>query len=561
MRQSRPLARALRVGSAVRAMVAVATAGMLAVSGATVAGTVGSPAARAEATTEVARPAAAITWGTCESATLTGVGAECGFVPVPLDWSKPNGQKISIAVSRLAAAEKRQGVMLINPGGPGGSGLDFPALYPQKVPDNIGRQYDWIGFDPRGVGSSKPAVSCDKSYFNGPRPQYEPTDLAKVTGSEAAWLARTKKFARACADQNGEILGHMRSIDTVRDMDAIRQALGEQQINYYGISYGTFLGQAYATTYPDRVRRMILDSNVAPDYPGYGDAGRGQIAGFEYTAEQFFAWIAAHHTVYNLGATPAAVTEAYYAQLASLRQAPAGAIGSAEWQDVFLVAGYAESLWPTLADGWALWATGDRTRMEFLYQVLASVGDDNSFAAFNSTLCTDGPWPRNYTKVRNDAIALAKEFRFGTWGSYWFSGPCTFWPVKASKPLRIDGSKLPVPILLLNATHDAPTPFANALRVRQEFPTSVLVSDVGGMTHGVGLNGNACVTKYVTDYLRDGTLPARASGSTADVECARKPLPEPSLLFRGQEAGAFFDGFAPEPLNSVITAIPVAHRR
>lgn len=552
-----------------RALMAVATAGMIAVSGVGVVGPVTSSTAQAGTSTGVstgtstatARPAAAIAWGTCEAASLTAVGAECGFVPVPLDWSKPQGQTIQIAVSRLRATEKRQGVMLINPGGPGGSGLEFPALYPQKVPDGIGFQYDWIGFDPRGVGSSKPAVSCDTAYFNGPRPQYEPTDLAKITGSESVWLERTKKYAKACADQNGEILQHMRSIDTVRDMDAIRVALGEQQINYYGISYGTFLGQAYATTYPDRVRRMVLDSNVAPDYPGYGDAGRGQIAGFEYTAGEFFRWIAAHAAQYNLGVTQDAVTTAYYAQLDALRKAPVGPIGSAEWQDVFLVAGYAESLWPTLADGWALWNTGDRSRMEFLHEVLASVGDDNSFAAFNSTLCTDGPWPRNYTKVRNDAIALAKEFRFATWGSYWFSGPCTFWTVKPSAPLAIDGEKISVPILLLNATHDGPTPFPNALKVRAEFPTSVLVADVGGMTHGVGLNGNACMTRIVADYLLDGSLPARASGSDADVECARKPLPEPSLLFRGQETGAFIDGALPEPVNSVLIQIPVGFRR
>ncbi|WP_019875371.1 alpha/beta hydrolase [Sporichthya polymorpha] len=543
-----------------RALVAVATAGMVAVSGAAALGVATSPAARAD-TAGIARPAAAIAWGACESAALTGVGAECGFVPVPLDWSKPNGQKIEIAVSRLRATEQRQGVLLINPGGPGGSGLEFPAIYPERVPDGVGRQYDWIGFDPRGVGSSKPAVSCDASFFQGPRPAYEPADLTKVTGNEAAWVARTKQYAQACADQNGEILSHMRSMDTVRDMDAIRQALGEQQINYYGISYGTFLGQAYASTFPDRVRRMVLDSNVPPDYPGYGDAGRGQIEGFEYTAGEFFRWVAAHSVQYNLGTTAEAVAEAYYARLAELRKAPVGTIGSAEWQDVFLVTGYAESLWPTLADGWALWETGDRARMEFLYEVLSSVGDDNSFAAFNSTLCTDGRWPRNYTKMRNDAITLAKEFRFGTWGSFWFSGPCAFWPVKSAKPPVVDGSKISVPILLLNATQDAPTPFANALRVRQEFPTSVLISDVGGMTHGVGLNGNACVTKYVTDYLRDGTLPARASGNGPDAECARKPLPEPSLLFRGQAAGAFLDGFAPEPLNSLLLQIPVAHRR
>ncbi len=557
------------MGSVVRAVLAVATAGMLALGGVTVVSTATSPAAKADSSAGtaagpaagIARPAAAITWGTCTSASLTGVGAECGFVPVPMDWAKPKGQQIQIAVSRLKAKDNRQGVMLINPGGPGGSGLDFPSLYPQRVPEDIGFQYDWIGFDPRGVGSSRPAVTCDKSYFNGPRPQYEPADLAKITGSESVWLERTKKYAKDCAAQNGDIIKHLRSIDTVRDMEAIRQALGEQQINYYGISYGTFLGQAYATTYPDKVRRMILDSNVAPDYPGYGDAGRGQVSGFEYTSGEFFTWVAAHAAQYNLGTTQAAVTKAYYDLLDGLRKAPVGTIGSAEWQDVFLTAGYAEFLWPTLADGWALWSTGDHSRMEFLYGVLASVGDDNSFAAFNSTLCSDGPWPREYSKVRSDAIALAKEFKFATWGGYWFSGPCTFWSVKPSAPLAIDGSKIKVPILVLNATHDGPTPFANALKVKAEFPTSVLVADVGGMTHGVGLNGNACMTRYVADYLRDGTLPTRTSGPGADVECARKPLPEPSVLFRGQEAGAFVDGALPEPFNALLIQIPVAYLR
>jgi pimeloyl-ACP methyl ester carboxylesterase len=546
----------------VRGLLAVATAGVIAVSGVTVVSTATSPAAKADASTSVARPAAAIAWGACNDESLTGVGAECGFVTVPLDWAKPTGQTIQIAVSRARAKEKRQGVILVNPGGPGGSGLVYPAILPSRVPDSIGFQYDWIGFDPRGVGASKPAVSCDKSFFNGPRPAYEPTDPDKIVGNEAAWVERTKKYAKDCAAQNGAIIEHMRSIDTVRDMDAIREALGEGQINYYGYSYGTFLGQAYATTFPDRVRRMILDSNVAPDYPGYGDAGRGQISGFEYNIDQFFTWIAGHNTTYNLGASADAVKTAYYARLDELRKAPAGSIGSAEWQDVFLsLGGYAESLWPTIADAWTLWNSGDHTRWEFLYEITTGAGDDNQFAAFNTTICSDGPWPRSYAKVRKDAFDLAKEFKFGTWSSFWFSGPCTFWPVKSSPALPIDGEKIKVPILLLNATRDAATPFPNAIKVKAEFPTSVLVAEIDGMTHGIGLNGNPCLSQIVANYLGDGTLPARTSGAGADVECARKPLPEPSLLFRGQESGAFLDGALPEPLNSVLIQVPVAYRR
>ncbi len=184
-----------------------------------------------------------IAWGPCSADSgLQGVAnAQCAMLPVPLDYSKPNGTKIKLAISRIThtvPASKFQGVMLTNPGGPGGSGLSLSILG-QFVPNHAGDAYDWIGFDPRGVGASVPAVSCDNNYMGFDRPNYIPVQQADLT----AWLQRTQQYDAACAAKNGPILQHTTTIDSAKDMDSIRAALGAAQINYYGFSYGTYLGQ------------------------------------------------------------------------------------------------------------------------------------------------------------------------------------------------------------------------------------------------------------------------------------------------------------------------------
>src|SRR4051794_34621613 len=137
-----------------------------------------------------------IQWHDCDDATLAHYGAQCGFLIVPLDYGHPNGTKIKIAVSRVQhTAKKYQGVMLVNPGGPGGSGLIYSILG-GFVPKDAGAAYDWIGFDPRGVGSSEPALTCDPSFFAAPRPPYRPSTAA----IHAAWVQRSKDYAAACAN-------------------------------------------------------------------------------------------------------------------------------------------------------------------------------------------------------------------------------------------------------------------------------------------------------------------------------------------------------------------------
>ncbi|HEY0002642.1 MAG TPA: alpha/beta fold hydrolase, partial [Actinoplanes sp.] len=203
-----------------------------------------------------------ITWSACTEPALRAHKAECGFLTVPLDYKKPDGETIQLAVSRVrhtVPTDKYQGVMLVNPGGPGGKGRALSVLG-SLVPKGAGAAYDWIGFDPRGVGASKPQLSCDGKYTRYNRPAYVPS-TAEI---EKIWLQRTEAYAAACAKAGGPLLSHLTTRDTVNDMERIRLALGARQINFYGFSYGTYIGQVYATLHPERVRRMVLDGIVNP---------------------------------------------------------------------------------------------------------------------------------------------------------------------------------------------------------------------------------------------------------------------------------------------------------
>lgn len=189
-----------------------------------------SAAPNSSAHSDAPAPVSKINWGTCESPGLQQAGAQCGMLTVPLDYSHPNGKTIQLAVSRIkhkTPDSQYQGIMLTNPGGPGGSGLGLSTLG-GDVPKGGGDPYDWIGFDPRGVGSSVPALTCDPNYFAGPRPEYVPW----TSRLEKTWLARSKSYATACGRNGGDLLNHVTTIDSAKDMDMIRAALGERKINF-----------------------------------------------------------------------------------------------------------------------------------------------------------------------------------------------------------------------------------------------------------------------------------------------------------------------------------------
>jgi pimeloyl-ACP methyl ester carboxylesterase len=215
----------------------------------------------------VAGPASpSISWGACPTGQypdLKGTTVKCAALKVPMNYADPSGPTITLEVSMLphtSTAAKYKGVILSNPGGPGGASLDLPLYLEPYVPNGVGRDYDWVSWDPRGVGASKPALRCDNSYFKPPRRSYIP----KTQSLLHYWLKRSKSYANACERKYPQLLKNMTTIDSAKDMDSIRTALGVAQISYYGYSYGTYLGQVYSTLFPSHLKYMVLDSNVDP---------------------------------------------------------------------------------------------------------------------------------------------------------------------------------------------------------------------------------------------------------------------------------------------------------
>ena len=466
--------------------------------------------------------AGGITFGRCDEAFLRKSHARCGFLSVPLDYGDPSGAQIKLAVSRIrhsSTEEQYQGVMLVNPGGPGGAGIEWATLG-QYVPRHAGDAYDWIGFDPRGVGASEPSISCDPDYFRGPRPPFVPTSVEL----ETTWLERAEGYANACGEDAEALLQHMSTVDAVRDMESIRVALDAPQINFYGYSYGTYLGQVYATLFPGNVRRMVLDSNVDPRTVWY-TSNLDQNVGLERVMRIWFAWVAKYDRVYHLGKTGSAVQRRFYAVQRSLIRNPAGGVvGPDEWNNIFLGAGYAQFLWTYLGDLFSGWVNErDAKSLKRAYRDAIGLGDDNGYAVYLAVSCTDAPWPSSWDTWRQDNWATYKEAPYVTWNNAWFNAPCLYWPAPAQVPTIVSGASTEA--LIIDETLDGATPYEGSLAVRALFPMASLIAVVGGTTHGASLNGNACVDNRVARYLATGELPPRIPGDEADVTC--EPLPRP----------------------------------
>ncbi len=506
------------------------------------AATTGASTATAGAATAGAATSS-IAWKACADKDLAQAGAKCGYLSVPLNYSRPHGAKIKIAVSRIqhtSNAKNYRGIILTNPGGPGGPGLNLNVFLIEALQaDHLNAaaaDYDWIGFDPRGIGSSLPALSCEPNYFSGDRESYDPTNRPILS----YWLGRTKKYDRACATRSGAqsaLLDHMTTIDSARDMNSIRQALvgPRGKMSYYGFSYGTYLGQVYATLYPHTLNQLILDSNVDPRNIWY-KANLNQDIAFNRNVNIWFGWLAKYNSVYHLGATESAVSKRWYAERAALAKHPInGVVGPDEWTDIFLGAGYYEQTWLQLGSAFANWenthSTAAAKALVTLYQQSDGPGNDNEFAAYNAVQCSDVQWPTSWAVWDRDNTAVNRVAPFSTWANAWFNGPCLYWPAPAHRPVRVasGGSGHAIrSALLIDETLDAATPFEGSLEVRTLFPHSVLLAEPGGTTHADSLSGNLCVDGTIASYLETGKLPARHPGAKWDITCHPLPVPNPT---------------------------------
>ncbi|TDD83221.1 alpha/beta hydrolase [Actinomadura darangshiensis] len=505
--------------------------------------TLGAAALGTPAAAAAARPAphpeprpAGLAWKSCpakdpvEGTRLKGL--QCASVRVPLDYARPKGEQITLELTRARhTASKSQGVVLLNRGGPGAHGRDLPAFFSDSLPGKVAASYDWIGFDPRGVGASKPEMICDPGYQNPGRAR--PDTIPANAAEERAWKAKAKAYADDCARKYGKMLPHMGTADAARDMDAIRAALGRQKINYFGYSYGTYLGAVYATMFPGRVRRMVLDSVVKPSGVWYQD-NLDQNVAFEKRIRAYFAWIARHHKVYKLGNTERKVADSYAKVRAAVKAKPIGGkIGPAELDDVFLADGYADFAWAAHASALSAFAVRhDSAPLRKAWQPPPRL-DQNNYTVYNAVQCRDASWPRDWSRWHADSERLYREGnRFETWGNTWYNAPCAFWPVPGGPPPRVQGTPSLSPILLVQATEDAATPYPGALETHRRFPTSRLLVQVGGRNHGVSLSGDKCVDGAVAAYLGGGRLPANRPGP--DRECKAAPEPAPAA---GKKAG------------------------
>jgi pimeloyl-ACP methyl ester carboxylesterase len=482
--------------------------------------------------TQVVRAGDRLTWGVCPGVKVAAV--QCAVVRVPLNHTRPDGPSITLALNRVkgiaSGTSGHLGVLLVNPGGPGASGVALARYVAASLPKDVAARYDVIGFDPRGVGASEPALSCadPKKHFAAPRLDQVP----KNDAAETALLARAKAYAVACGVRWGWLLPHMTTENSARDMDVIRRALGEEKISYLGYSYGTYLGAVYATLFPNRVKRLVLDSVVDPEGVWY-DANIAQDHAFNRRHRAFLAWVARHHDVYHLGRTEGAVSTAWYGMRARLAARPAGGlIGPSELDDVFTVGGYTEMVWPAFAAAFSGYVRkGQALGLVNAYRrhVDHDAAAENNYAVYLAVQCRDAAWPRDWSRWVADTTEVNAKSPFMAWANAWYNAPCAFWPEPGGTPVRVgDVAHLP-PVLLVQSRHDAATPFGGALRVRDRFPTARLVLEGGG-NHGVALGSNLCVDQHVAAYLRDGTVPGpstRRRSRQADANCPSMPSPRP----------------------------------
>ncbi|MDN3354037.1 alpha/beta hydrolase [Actinomadura sp. DC4] len=504
---------------------------------------------------------ASLSWHACQPDIVTGAQAydalgpvkvstiiKCAELQVPLDYAHPNGQKITLELTKTPhqGSGAAKGDILVNPGGPGGEGALFgPRVYAQNSA-SMQAAYNVIGFDPRGIGFSTPKLTCDENYSNAPRPEYG-------TGGkhdDAVWLKKSKDYADACARKFGagakiDLLDHLKTVDSIRDMDTIRKALGHQKLDYYGASYGTYLGQTYATMFPKNVGRMVLDGNVSPKGVWY-DAQLNQDVWFNKNMDYYFGWIAKYDSRYHLGTTQAAVRSYYYKLQDKLAEHPLTytsggqtvAVGEDELVDNIQNAAYrrSQAVWNSYASAISAYKAGDVATFAGTFGAPTTGGsDDNSFAVYLAVQCTDTAWPQSWAKWHSDAVRTNKTSPFLTWGNVWFNAPCLFWHAKPGTPVDVGHTKdLPNNILMFQATDDAATPYPGALELHKILRGSHLVVQDGDRTHCIVHRGDlrpGGVDSYFDAYFLNGSLP---SADTVHVSQLGDPTPPAAAAAKGQ---------------------------
>lgn len=441
---------------------------------------------------------------------------QCATATAPLDWSDPDRDAIDIALIRLAAGGDPMGSLLVNPGGPGGSGVDFVRdSWDYATTDRLRENYDLVGFDPRGVGASS-AVSCydDPEVFT----EYLYSITPGTRGS-AEWLdamdASMAEFGADCLTFTGDLLGFVDTVSAARDLDLLRAILGDTKLNYLGSSYGTLLGATYADLYPENTGRLVLDGAIDPASTDF-DVTAMQAQGFESAMRAYIADCLTGADCPFSGSVDAGMAEmrAIFDRLdaSPLRAEDGRMLGSDAMFTAVILPLYSADTWEYLS---TLITDVKRGSAEVAF-TLADLYNgrepdgtysDNSTEAFISINCLD----YQSTSTRETLPAEAAELAalapvFGPQMS-WGGTSCDSWPFESTRirgPIVAEGS---APILVVGTTNDPATPYAWAVALADQLENGHLVT-YEGEGHTAYNKSNSCVDKTVDDFFIDGTVPA-----------------------------------------------------
>ncbi|MFF2846492.1 alpha/beta hydrolase [Streptomyces sp. NPDC058001] len=471
-----------------------------------------------------------LVWGACspEQKELNEAGAECAKVTVPLDYTDPGGRTLQIAISRVKAASPahRRGILLSNPGGPGGTGLANTLALRPALKD-VADRYDLIGFDPRFLGESTP-VTCAPA---------QPTPPPGETTSPRADFETSVRSARDLATRcqgygdNATLFPHASTRNVARDMDAIRSALGEPKLSYYGVSYGADLGAVYTQMFPRHADRVVIDSSTDPALTQY-ELFQGAGVPLEEGLDEWARWASRHDDRYGLGRTRSAVRATVERLLSGAEWHPVAVSGTRldapvlrlllrqlvqhQEHDAALAASVRD-----LVDAAAGLPVEPGPELASLLELLASPELADSLIGGALFLCGDGGWPAGgwpedpETYWHNSERSRATQPVFGPLVNGMIA-PCAFWNGTPREPGTRIGNK--VPVLMVQARRDNNVPYEGALALHRRLTGSRLVT-TEIRSHGVygrtvdGLRPVPCVDRTVNAYLRDGNLPA------ADFTC------------------------------------------
>ncbi len=492
--------------TSVLALVATALAALIAVP----ASTVTSP--KVSATTKPAAPSG-VKWAPCPPDVVQYVPLECSKLAVPLDYRKPNGRKIELALSRLASKDqsKRRGILLTNPGGPGSTGIDYPGYLARAgTSKDVLDAYDLIGIDPRGAGRST-SVSCDLTPA-----QQGHGAFAKYAHS-AADVVREAAYARTIAKQcttskTASLLPYITTANTARDLDRVRAALGEEKASYLGASYGSYLGAVYATLFPRTSDRVVIDSVLGPK--GYDVTALRMFArGLEDRFPDFQKFVVAHPE-YGLGRTPQQVKAKFFELARKLRAKPVEGVDETGFRASTFGLLYGDANMPVLAK---LWQDIDTDTPLAVPPTPDYAKDNIAMSSRLYVICNDSRWPTSVREYQlNVLVDRIKHPMLGAAAAN--IGPCAYWPNERVEPPVKITDRGPSNVLLVQNERDPGTALAGAQKMRRALGDRAVMVTVDGGGHGVyPVTKNTCAKDAVANFLVTGQRPLR------DLACAAEP--------------------------------------